>query len=97
MTKGPVIGIDVGTTYSYIGVFKNGKVEIHPNEQGKRITPSYVAFTDNKKRLVGDAAKNQATINTQSTIFVVRRLMRRRFSEASVQGDTKTRSIHHRW
>lgn len=65
---GPVIGIDLGTTYSCVGIMKNGKVEIMVNDQGNRITPSWVAFTD-EERLVGDAAKNQYASNPHRTIF----------------------------
>ena len=86
---GTTIGIDLGTTFSCVGVFKNEKLEIIANDQGNRITPSYVAFMDNGDRLVGDAAKNQATINPENTVFDVKRLIGRKYGDKSVQADKK--------
>lgn len=86
---GTVIGIDLGTTYSCVGVYKDGKVEIIANDQGNRITPSYVSWTAEGERLIGDAAKNQATIRPEHTVFDVKRLIGRAFSDTTVQADKK--------
>lgn len=83
-----VTGLDLGTTFSCISVWRNGRVEVIANDQGNRTTPSYAAFTDTE-RLVGDAAKNQASMNPMNTIYDAKRLIGRKFSDPIVQADMK--------
>ena len=84
---GTVIGIDLGTTYSCVAVYKNGRVEILANEQGHRVTPSWVGFTDGGERLVGDGAKAQASLNPAGTLYDAKRLIGRSFADEAIQAD----------
>jgi molecular chaperone DnaK len=84
-----VVGIDLGTTNSVVAVMEGGEPKVLVNAEGSRITPSVVAFTDKGERLVGQIARRQAITNPENTVYAVKRLIGRRFSDAEVQKDTK--------
>jgi len=84
----PAVGIDLGTTYSCVGIYRDDRIEIIANDQGNRTTPSFVAFTDTE-RLIGDSAKNQVAMNPHNTVFDAKRLIGRKFQDAEVQADMK--------
>ena len=86
--EAPCVGIDLGTTYSVVGVWQQGEVQIIQNEMGNRITPSVVAFTDTE-RLIGDGAKNQLPQNPENTIYAIKRLIGRKYTDDSVKKDKK--------